>query len=554
MTRRLLDQFQLPNIGYVGCSLSVYVSDANGQPTANLATLYEDLTGTGTLQNPQKFDSTGALKQPTYIDVPVVPIVTGGHVVSQTLGFIAPPGGARGNYVAAGTLYLPGDIVIDGPAGAGTFDLYAVVNLFASTTWATDVANAAKLKLILDVSALNIAPDATTSVKGKAALATAAEYLTGTDNAKIVTAADAAALWSAGSDNAGGATITLGNGGSFNLITSTTPITAFAFTTDKAGRKAIIRFNTIRTLTHNATSLILRGGQSITTAVGDLAEIESLGSGNFRVNWYTTTGGVLPAGYQSASLIANNAGDVTNDIDFGSGKVRDDTDAADLILAATNPKQLDVAFAEYSVVGTTSGGRDSTDNTTGAKTFHCYLIGGAGKNTQGFMSTSLSPTLPTGFTWKRRRGSIRWTGSAIVPFTQDANDPDIFLLTTTEQAYESANPGTAAVTVTCKIPTGLKLIPIGTIGIYNGTTTSIAGRLYGADEATTAPLGATTTPAVAPGGNFSSQAGSPANWIWTPLPRSLRSNTSAQVFFKLDASGAADRVAVENTGWLDRRA
>lgn len=86
-----------------------------------------------------------------------------------------------------------------------------------------------------------------------------------------------------GTDNTGGAAITLGDGNAFNLITSTTAITSFAFTNDFAGRRAFIIFLTARTLTHNATSLILPGLSNIVTQSGDVCEIVSLGSGNFRV-------------------------------------------------------------------------------------------------------------------------------------------------------------------------------------------------------------------------------------------------------------------------------
>lgn len=86
-----------------------------------------------------------------------------------------------------------------------------------------------------------------------------------------------------GTDNAGGAAITLGDGNAFNLITSTTTITSFAFTNDFAGRRAFLIFLTSRTLTHNATSLILPGLSNIVTQAGDVCEIVSLGSGNFRV-------------------------------------------------------------------------------------------------------------------------------------------------------------------------------------------------------------------------------------------------------------------------------
>lgn len=121
--------------------------------------------------------------------------------------------------------------------------------------------------------------------------ATPTEILTGTNNTKFGTPDSIAALWEAGSDNTGGATITLGDGAYFNLITSTATITAFAFSVNKAGRTARVRFNTVRTLTHNATSLILPGGANITTAVGDICQVRSLGGGNVVVDWYTKANG-----------------------------------------------------------------------------------------------------------------------------------------------------------------------------------------------------------------------------------------------------------------------
>lgn len=121
--------------------------------------------------------------------------------------------------------------------------------------------------------------------------ATNAQVLAGSSTTTVTTPAGISALFSNGTDNSGGATITLGDGRSFNLITSTTAITAFAFTDDVTGRQAVIRFNTSRTLTHNATSLVLPTGANITTNVGDLCQVESRGSGNFRVNWYTRADG-----------------------------------------------------------------------------------------------------------------------------------------------------------------------------------------------------------------------------------------------------------------------
>ena len=133
---------------------------------------------------------------------------------------------------------------------------------------------------------------ATASVAGISELATTTEVLTGTEaGAYAVTPDSLAALWEAGSDITDGAAITIGEGGYFNLITSTTAITSFSITTNKTGRTFRVRFDTARTLTHNATSLIIPGGANITTAQGDIAQIRSLGSGNVVVDWYTKANG-----------------------------------------------------------------------------------------------------------------------------------------------------------------------------------------------------------------------------------------------------------------------
>ncbi len=131
-----------------------------------------------------------------------------------------------------------------------------------------------------DVILLN--PSAVTS-----AGATTTEQLTGTLASVFSTPDSVAALWEAGADIADGAAITIGEGGYFNLITSTTAITSFVVTTSKAGRTFRCRFNTARTLTHNGTSLILPGAKDITTAQGDICQFRDLGSGNVVCEWYT---------------------------------------------------------------------------------------------------------------------------------------------------------------------------------------------------------------------------------------------------------------------------
>lgn len=84
-----------------------------------------------------------------------------------------------------------------------------------------------------------------------------------------------------GADIASAGTTNLANATGWYLdITGTTTITAFG--TVNAGQMFMLRFTGALTLTHNATSLILPGGASKTTAAGDVAFMMSLGSGNWR--------------------------------------------------------------------------------------------------------------------------------------------------------------------------------------------------------------------------------------------------------------------------------
>lgn len=69
-------------------------------------------------------------------------------------------------------------------------------------------------------------------------------------------------------------------------ITGTTTITGFGSSASTTRPLYVIRFTGALTLTHNGTSLIIPGSANVTTAAGDSALVEYLGSGNWRVLVY----------------------------------------------------------------------------------------------------------------------------------------------------------------------------------------------------------------------------------------------------------------------------
>jgi len=91
-------------------------------------------------------------------------------------------------------------------------------------------------------------------------------------------------------------------------VSGTTTITAFDTVT--AGIYRVLQFQGALTLTHNGTSLILPGAASITTAAGDVAGFVSLGSGNWRCQWYQRASGaavVTPAATTSVQGVVTLA-------------------------------------------------------------------------------------------------------------------------------------------------------------------------------------------------------------------------------------------------------
>jgi hypothetical protein len=107
---------------------------------------------------------------------------------------------------------------------------------------------------------------------------------------------------------ASAATVAIGAAAANSItISGTTTITAFDSIAAGAVRRLV--FAGALTLTHNATSLILPSGASITTAAGDVAEFVSLGSGNWRCfNYMKASGQAVVAPAAGVTSVATGNG------------------------------------------------------------------------------------------------------------------------------------------------------------------------------------------------------------------------------------------------------
>ncbi len=150
----------------------------------------------------------------------------------------------------------------------------------------------------------------------------------------------------------------LGSAALFNAISGVVTITSLGTGTN---RFKIVRFTGILILTHNSTSLILPGGQNITTAVGDVMGVVSDGSSNARVVWYQSAGGTpglvkLASGTVSAATLDLVLTSYTafKGLKFVLSGFRPATDGADLYMRFSTNGGSSYLATNYKYVATES--------------------------------------------------------------------------------------------------------------------------------------------------------------------------------------------------------
>lgn len=231
-------------------------------------------------------------------------------------------------------------------------------------------------------------------------------------------------------------------------ISGTTTITSFG--TSYNGPR-FLRFTGALTLTHNASSLILPGAANISVQAGDCLVVMPKTTAGVADGWQVAVFQpaapvARPLGYIYGLTLSNNVSDATNDIDISAGQATDTTGAFTLTLASTMTKRLDAAWT----AGTGNGGLDA-----GSIANAEYNVWEIRKDSDGsidvlFSISPTAPTMPAGYTAKRRIGSFFRASGVIRPFIQKG---DRFYYKTLPLDVD-ATLGTAATSYTISVPGG----------------------------------------------------------------------------------------------------
>lgn len=230
----------------------------------------------------------------------------------------------------------------------------------------------------------------------------------------------------------------------------------------------------------------------------------------------------------------------TSILNYGAGTCRDELDNYSLALAAGN--KVCQSSGAWSA-GTTGNGLN-----TGARAastwYHVWSIAQtAGANPDILFDVSATaPSMPSGYNTKRRIGSFKTDSSTnIINFIQRGDE---FFWLAPVADVSAANPGTAAVTRTLTVPTGVRvkaLLGVGFAGAAPGTDNPGGVLITDLSLTDTAPSGATNTIICY---NVASNVMILAE-CWT--------NTSGQVRSRCQLSQTNMTLNISTRGWIDPR-
>lgn len=237
--------------------------------------------------------------------------------------------------------------------------------------------------------------------------------------------------------------------------------------------------------------------------------------------------------------LSRDAGSATT-VDVAAGVAADDGTNYFIQTTSTITKVLQSSGAWSA--GTGGNGIDSGSRAA-STWYHVFLIR-ADVDGHGdiLLSTSVSsPTLPSGYTYKRRIGSILTSSSGnIVPFTQTG---DLFLWFDAAYDVQAASVGTTSTLFTLSVPPGVKVEAFIRAGYGNSAALGqCAVRSPDEDSSQTTPL---VTGSGHQLDNVSTSQG-------TTAELRVLTNTSRQVSI-ISNQTSNNTINIRTVGWIDQR-
>lgn len=235
---------------------------------------------------------------------------------------------------------------------------------------------------------------------------------------------------------------------------------------------------------------------------------------------------LMPRGYLAGMKLSNNATTPNTKVDIAIGSCRDDTDVIDIKSTAA----LTVDFGVVGANGLASGAIAA--NTW----YHVFAIMKSDGTIAGLASTSMTPALPTGYTYRRRLGSVKTNASSqILAFTQQG---DSFLWKTTIKDFDGG-PSTVGQLHTMSVPPGVVSEWSGNLLTNIGTNIEIYFSCPDVNNE--------SPDNVSLGQIWTLNGGSAA----TMMPLRVRTNTAGQI--RSRATGGSGAFRLQTYGYLDRR-
>ena len=235
--------------------------------------------------------------------------------------------------------------------------------------------------------------------------------------------------------------------------------------------------------------------------------------------------GIVVRGQLAGLAVSRNATTPNTKLDIAAGQAADAANAVCLTVAS--PLTLDIA-------ATGANGLDATGTRAANATVHVFVIAKPDGSVAAFGAATTAPTLPSGYSYRRRVASLKLDASSnFRAFTQGG---DRFIFDIEMFDIGVTNLGTSLTSYTLSTPAGIKPIALIKGFAYNASSQSALLILSPDQPDQTINVGSVTAPAA---GYASS------NYF------EVRTNASSQIAAKANAAGTT--FYLTTVGWIDRR-